>query len=410
MGELLDIKLKSYSLYISIIISLIANISLSLLVIYLHLSEKSVGNYKNKLKLLNASQSSIQYMKEKHSDISFIKTFMKNEGIGFSAQKKKWGLFDLINTKCYIRSDTLAKGALLGAQLGDKKIALFLSNTNKGALQVTEKTSINGDIFVPSGKILGKGKISNQKAREKITGNIYEARQPAAEFGRKMIYNNLASQSVWCPDTARGKIFNSFSDSTLLIKLKSSYPSAESYSGNIILLSDSIIIIDRNKLLNNIIICAPSIIFKPGVTARLQAFATDSIIIGAQSRFSYPSVISCEKSSKDKQYNPTIIIHDHCQIEGNIITAHEIADPFMPLIKISKSLIIGQIYNTGRTEFTGKLIGEMYTQILYSRTDASVCYNCLDNLIIDKKSLPENLAFPPIINNSNKNEIIRWLE
>ena len=185
--------------------------------------------------------------------------------------------------------------------------------------------------------------------------------------------------------------------------------SGDSISNNVIIISESDLVIEKGSFLENVVLIAPKIVFKNGFTGNLQAFASDYIEIQERCELKYPSVLGLlNKKKKDQEVD--FVIKDNSVISGLIFATGSNKNRQKPKVKIlSNTLIQGQVVIDGNLELKGEVSGEVICQNLYLETPSSYYDNYLLNSTIDPSKFKFGHLFP-FKNSEKKKSIVKWLD
>jgi hypothetical protein len=230
-------------------------------------------------------------------------------------------------------------------------------------------------------------------------GNLYEIEISNSEEAMEDSKNALKEVNV------------SFFETPLLVYKKGILLLKEKkYSGNIILCSDQLVIIDSSAKLENVMVFAPSIVVNDYFSGNVQLFATDSVSVGEHCRFLYPSVIGLFK--KDfSVHRPFIKVKTKSSFKGIIFTYQEVYDIQETLVHIEKDVLIeGQIYAQGFLDFQGEMWGNVTCTKFMLRTPSSTYENYLLNATIDNSRLSPHFLGSSLLTSKKQKGIITWLE
>ncbi len=335
-------------------------------------------------------------------------------------QREAWGVYDICFAKAFTQKDTLYKSFTIANQIDSSKWAALYVPDQDRPLSVSGKTAIVGDAFLPKAGIIeayiynkaylgdkrvviGRKLLSNKLIPPLDTVRLKQLSLSFSGAGNKLSEKDSISCSFLHPT----KVFD-FGRKAATVK-------QINLKGNIILRSDTTLVIDSTASLENILIFAPTIVVKSGFKGNCQLFATDSISVGARCQFAYPSALGIIRSSKGKTtFQPKISLDTGSTLAGQIFTYQSSAKGLQPLITIGKAdTIRGFIYSQGTLEFKEKVVvggGVMTSRFLY-RSSFSLYENYLINVRLDANGLsPYYLASPITPIASKKKKILQWLE
>ena len=150
--------------------------------------------------------------------------------------------------------------------------------------------------------------------------------------------------------------------------------------GKIGIFSKKSVYIRKDNDFKGVIIASGKIIIEEGFCGCLQLFAHDSLIIGSNSNFQYPSFIILYNQNVNPVY---LEVGDSSIINGDVIVCQEEKSTKEPFLKIGKdALVRGQVYVNGTVNLQGKIHGSLACKDFYLRTRKAYYINhLLDNEI-----------------------------
>jgi len=187
-------------------------------------------------------------------------------------------------------------------------------------------------------------------------------------------------------------------------------------SGNVVLLSDTLITIDSTAKLSNIMIFAKSVVVKSGFQGNCQIFATDSISVGGNTRFEYPSCLGVLRFENPgiKASQEKISLGKSSDFSGTIFTYEKSETALKPLIDLASQVkITGQVYSQGalRTKDSVEIDGSAFTSQFLYQNSFTLFQNYLINIAINSKKLsPYYLSGDLLPVAGKKKKILQWLE
>lgn len=335
-------------------------------------------------------------------------------------KKMKWGLFDIGVSTSFSRSLANTKVFMIGNRpRGTTKSAVYLADDGS-SLVVSGRTNIKGTCYLPDRGVTS-ATISGQffSGSKYVDGAIRKSSPKLPEMDVAPIEDiidlmamssNTENHFVTVYDDDQPRIHRSFMDTTLLIyKTGPLVIEGKDYQGNILLISDTLVVIEGNSVLQDVIIVSPDIIVKAGYTGSMQAFATDTLAIEENCRLSYPSVLGIIKEDHDKD-QPAITVAREATVSGFIFSHQRVEDLRRTLIKVEAgSKIHGYIYTDGDLEMKGELSGGAMCKRFLLNTPSAVYVNHLLNATIDNTALSEHYLMPPLLETSNENNVAKWL-
>ncbi|MDB5146185.1 MAG: hypothetical protein JWQ57_205, partial [Mucilaginibacter sp.] len=186
-------------------------------------------------------------------------------------------------------------------------------------------------------------------------------------------------------------------------------------SGNIMLFSDTTVIIDNSAVLDNILVFAKSIIVKSEFHGTCQLFATDSIYVEPNCIFNYPSCLGVLRSKSGIPGSfVKIELGKNTKFNGTIFTYQQKKEDILPLISLDKDVIIsGQVYSQGMLKYKSnfEINGSVFTRLFIYQSSFNLMENMLIDAKINAKALsPYYLSSDLMTVSSKKKKILQWLE
>ena len=417
MINLLYIKLKAgalqYTIFISVVIALLvfAFIGLSFV--------------QQKLRLKNTVFKEVIYKNELafHALGTNNKSLISTEnGIETSISRKQWGLFEVMTVTSKKGKEQFTKTALVGRSYKDKP-ALYLQEENQ-PLVVVGNTKIEGNAVLPEqgvkqGSISGHSYINNQL----IYGTVLKSNSqlPKAEnfAGLKRFEDSIIINENFGPlDIVNSaEVINPFTVKTQLFYANQPIDlHTIRLVGNIIIRSDTKVIIHKSASLNDIIIIAPEIEIKEGVVGNFQAFADNKLIVNERVQLNYPtSLLLSEKKAVINQQNEQVhdvnqlLIKENATIKGIVgfLTENSNDNYKTQLIIEEDTVITGEVYCQQNIELKGTVNGSVYTKGFIANQFGSVYKNHIYNGQILSSKLPEQYAGLNFKN--SKQKVAKWL-
>lgn len=394
-----------YSIGVCLLISLLSGSILFLSFLYsteifqLNSIKNVILNSKSGLNLLLVSNFS------EYKDKSKIDLFGKGVD-SVELQLRTWGIYRIASSFAWSGKFNATKIALLGKRLdADDHTAMILSNS-RTPLSLCGNTELTGNFYIPGGMIT-KTYLEGQSFSSKgiVKGKFFKSEgpipNPSNEFVAEMIEfvrtKGGFGDSVleWESIEENRPIANSFNSKTLILKSKYEIRISSSIKieGNIIIESDTKIIVDGNAAIEDAILISPQIILESGFTGTLQCFTTDSIHVYENCLLNYPSAL-VYISEKQVSKNPCIKVEGGTSIYGEIISycnSNEIKTTNHTSIGI-KSKINGIVYTSGSLDIKGVVNGVVYANQLIYNDGASSHLNTLMNAIINRDKLPKTFV------------------
>ena len=418
--------LKGGALVYAIVLSLIVAIISSSLIVFSYIHSYTSASYMLIEKARLNSQSGFtlllsgnEYLLSKKQIIDLYDT--QNDSVELVHQF--WGAYEIISSTGFAKDTRINKTAIVGNNANnDTSLALYLANRNT-PLAVCGKTSITGDCYLPEGNIKrtyieGQNFIGNNI----VTGKIHTAEKTVPELDKNLAlsisnnfpYKNKAEDSLVSvnntnfPDSAN----NSFANKTLYLYAKEKIRLSDKlYEGNICIFSEKRIVVSASCSLNDVILIAPIIEIEKDFEGSLQAFASDTLLIGKKVLLHYPSVLGMVNTKSIENKNMYLFIDEEASITGSVFLydSHPNNQKQLKIIVGNKSQITGELYSNGIIDLKGNVYGSVVCTKFVLKTPSSVYDNQLLNVTINRTKLPKH--FVGLLNTANhqQKKVIKWL-
>lgn len=332
-------------------------------------------------------------------------------------KKKLWGAFELVKVKAHSGSLIIEKNALLGsARDKDSLTALFMTRQNN-YIYAAGNTLIKGNCFVPGGIIkLGQVEGTRFTGTNPVDGILHESTANLPEINRTIVNqfenymaNTEISDSILSFEKItkmQKEISNSFENKTLLIhsdvQMLLSHIKIE---GNVILHSSKIIDIDSSAKLNGIIIYAPKIRIRDFFKGEIQAFGSDTVLVGKNCKLKYPSLIGIITKGE-----ASVEVEENSTIQGMVFLYQKenISNKKSRVTFCKGSEIMGSVFCNSNLDLKGKISGNVFCNSLVVKLKTSLYENYLLDAEINATKLP-GFYVSPVIYKDSKRELIEWL-
>jgi hypothetical protein len=418
--------LKASALYIVIIIALVVGLLCSSLIVSAYFYRLQYQRASRYDQLQNNVGSGINILIANQDPSFEEKSFslFANSTDSVSLKKIPWGIYDIGVSRAFNQRDTLYKVFSIANSIDSTKwAALYLIDEDR-PVSVSGKTMIKGDAYlskagVKEAYVDGKSYQGNKKL---IQGKIHtsDKKLPDLSASRLAQFEIFFNQKSKIDSTLLkfDSVSNSFLSPTRIAYFGKKVETLKNIklSGNIILFSDTSLIIENSVDLNNVIVFARSIIVKSGFKGTCQLFATDSIAIAHDCVFNYPSCLGILRFKSSTVKTPAKInFGENSQLTGLIFTYEKESNKsYQPLIDLGKNTIInGQIYSQGIVGLKDgvKINGSIFTSRFLYQSTLTRYENYIINTTIDATALSSyylNSDLVPIA--GKKKKILQWLE
>ena len=328
-----------------------------------------------------------------------------------------WGIFKKLGIVSKQKTYTYKKIALIGSALPDETNALFIKDHHK-ALVLVGDTKIKGDAYLPkqgvkSGNIAGQsynkprfvdGRIQPIKQFPKLQFNFRSHLQHIETFYDKGNFEAIRIKP--------GKTYLNSFESPTQIYTSDNVVFLENITikGNIVIQSDSKIVVAATSNLRDVILIAPIIELEDSTSGTFQAFATEYIKVGTRCNLGYPSALVLTKDFRRSFTEENFIdIDTFSSIKGSVVLlGRKESKNYKPQLIINKNAEIkGEVYSELTIELLGKVFGTIYTDGFVTRANGSFYQNHLFNAEINRSKL-ENKYVGLALQNS-KMGIAKWM-
>jgi hypothetical protein len=418
--------LKASALYIVIIIALVIGLICSSLIVAAYFYK---NEYQKKFRFdqLENNLSSGANILLSSPDTSYIngKTFSLFGGDADSVSLKQlaWGIYDIDVVKAFIQKDTLYKTFSVANTIDSSKWAAIYLIDEDRPFSLSGKTMITGDAYIPKAGVqesyINNQAYSGDKRLIIGTKHVSEKKLPALADSKLKQLEQVVSQHP-AGDSSLLKVDSiqqSFLRPTRIFNFKKEIQTIKDIklSGNIILFSDTTIIIDSTAVLNNVMVFAKAITVKSGFKSSCQLFATDSIYVENNCRFEYPSCLGILRFQTSKtSTQEKITLGKNTSFSGTLFTYEKAENLLKPSISIGKqATITGQVYSQGMLELKDSTVvdGSVFASLFYYRNSFTLFENYLINTTINSKLLsPYYLTSELLPVAKQKKKILQWLE
>jgi hypothetical protein len=384
--------------------------------LFRHKTQKSIAQLKHIDDSFYRFESGDQGVNTAHYGLLVGDTFQHTQ-----IEKTQWGFFEKVTIRSSMVNDTLVKTGLVGSKLKFSIPALYLEDQSKPLVMVGN-SHIQGDAFLPK-RGLRKGNIAgiSYYPETPIRGNIFSSDQKLFDtFGivsnvvrsiRDLIEDPMIQEVPLLGDNT---IINSFSSPTMLLRGDHVKLRDRQISGNVLIIAESEIFVDRTSKLTDVILVAPRIHIGNEVTGRFQVIATKHIQIGNNVDLSYPSALLLHNSRSPSAMvsiatDPSIDIQPNSIIEGIVgytggfkTKSHQV-DIYLS----ATSEIKGQVICEGYFDLRGTVDGSVTTRSFIVEEGGSRYINHLLDGRIYRDSLSRAYVGYPV-QDDNKS-IMQWL-
>lgn len=338
-------------------------------------------------------------------------------------RKAYWGVFEKVHATARHKNKQFTKIALVGGQLSLKdRPALYVKDQDKPLIVVGD-TKIEGTAFLPE-KAVRPGTISGKAyyGSHLIYGTIKKSdRQlpllPAALMTQLHVLTqqefSFGTDALITPEYQK-PLANSFTKPVNYIYSPGILDlTGLKITGNVIVYAEEKIIVTAASRLSDVILTAPEIEIKDGVTGNFQAIASRKIHVGKNSRLDYPSALVIRETApvevSHQKEEHQILIDEHAIVKGVVLflSGEKKNNTSAQLVLEPHAAVYGELYCNQNTALKGMVHGSVYTSNFIVHESGTIYQNHLFNGMISGKHLTE--AYTGIPWGIAKKEIVKWL-
>jgi len=431
------LMLKASSLFYAIIISLIIALISSSLILFAYFNKQQFQRYLEYERVIRNVDSGMTLLLGDNEAVALnaeleLDLFGSNEDPVF-LKRRNWGAFEVVVSQASFKGFEHKQVAMIGANLfRSSEVALYLADQNK-PLSLCGRTLINGITYLPKSGVKrayieGQSFVGNRL----IEGEVRESEKTLPAINLDMIKVNTAylSGSFGKEDSVVDfskaedieALHQSFSKPTVLYYSDGPIDlDNRSFHGNIIFVSGTSVYVSRGADIKDVIIYAPEIIVADGFSGNFQAFAGQTLEVGKNCRFNYPSVLGLISSGQGEE-GKSLQFGKRSELSG-VLFAYQAQGGGKKRLRLTidkSALIEGQVYSSDLIELKGTIHGSLACQKFILRTPSSVYENHLLNAVIDPKKLSKHFVGVNLLasssqedpgsDNAPSKQIVKWLD
>ncbi len=408
--------IKASALYTSVIVSLIIALIISTLitVAYFYRSEYLKNQRYNHLSANLQSGINILLSESPKSYKETKVDLFGEEQDSLILSMDYWGIYQMGVVKSFVQKDTLNKVFFIGTDTQKDQDVLYFPDENR-PLSLSGSTAITGKAYLPEAGI--RTAFVNGKpyyGKELVKGEKHLSKPTLPGFNRAVydvITSLLTFENASKHAAIPNKMNNSFYNSTQTYFSGTAIGSVEA-RGNIVIVSDTVVTILRNAVLNDVILCAPAFIIEDGFNGNCQIFARDSIVTGNKVELNYPSVLGIIKAESSK-LQPKISLGRDCRINGVLFTYENKSSTLKTLIRLGKNTKIdGEIYSSGFIQLQSPVTinGKVSCNRFIIETPETLYENYLIDIELNRPARNKYYLSSPIFDSGiQNNKILKWV-
>ncbi len=333
-----------------------------------------------------------------------------------------WGVYELATARAFIQGDTLSKAFTLACPIDSASwSALYLVDEDR-PLSLSGKTMIKGTAYLPKAGV----------KEAYVAGQAYQGDKRLVAGAKKVSGKTLPGLShsvlqqlekAFTTEGGRdsallreGSVAASFLRPTRSCELgKKVYTLTGTLTGNLILHSDTTVVIAGSARLKNIIIFARAIIVEEGFRGSCQLIASDSLRVEKNCQLDYPSALGVMNFAANSVSGAQqkLSIGQNTSVFGTIFTYEKSKSELRPLIDLDKNVhLSGQLYSPGLLNFKDgvRVEGSVMAARFIYQTAYTRYENYLINIRIDGPALPHYYLTSALLPSATRaKKILQWL-
>ncbi|WP_157594944.1 hypothetical protein [Psychroflexus tropicus] len=411
-------KVKAGALQLVVFVTVIIALLLSSFILYVHLNTMYKQDNTLTIEAIKVTDAGFKWM-ETH-EITYRDTLRTqiSERESFKVVKKHWGLLDAVSIIGEVQNKGYNKIALVGgiSPLA-KNFALRLRN-QRNPLVLVGNTSLRGELYTsPYGIKAGNIAGLYYENRDLFQGNLNTASTDLGIKNDKINYLKSIryyydSNEFMFIDKLQDSIVNSFGKQAIVYYSEDEiYLNNSFIYGQVMIQSESAIVVDQTTNLEDVILIAPRIQIKDGFKGSVQCFSSDQITVERNVQLNYPSTLFINpENAINKNIVPKIIIESNSRIEGSLVYFRNQSQENQYDTNIyvaANSEIKGMVYSEQNLELYGNVRGSVVTDRFITRYKSSVYINHLLNVRISSDDVSSNYVGIPF--NQTNSGVSKWV-
>ncbi len=419
--------------YTILLFVLITSIVSTIIYINYYIKLQQLGRLQ-KLEAINNCQSGLNYLlaTRNHPDIDrFDSVLQLNVGQdSIIVSSFCWGGYSILHSAVRKKNFSIERLAMSGNyRIGNNSPTVILKDNNL-PLCLCLKTMISGKILTPKAKI--KYELMNGQP---FTGSyiekelIHESKDSLPilnGFFKQLRIKSLVDYFFFSSNSRtesqdylqKDTISRSFNKSTIVVYDKTLLLDDMIAEGNVVFISDSLVVITKNCNLNGVIVIGKEIIIEEGFKGSIQCFAKNKIFVSKNVKLEFPSGLFLipEKlqidSASQTQSIKSIMINEEAEISGIVFSNYLLDAPhsFEVRLEVEKnSKVNGLVFWTGSIQLKGIISGQLFADSFYIKNAFGYYDNYISNGAISIDSVCNKMVFPSLFPIKKNSEIVKWL-
>ena len=411
--------LKASALYLVVVIALVIAVFCASLItvaaFYRHEHQKSMRYAKLSVNLESGRALLLSSNYQLYDQDDRLDLF-EEENDSVLLRKEHWGLYDLGTVSAFSQKDTLRQSFLLGLDASRDESVIYLADEDR-PLSVSGRTQIVGAADLPKAGIK-QAYVDGRpyEGKELVKGAIRESGRSLPELNKTLILQlrEALQDSSESDPVSADSVSHSFFLYVKKVRIPRRNPIVgDSYSGEIMLLCDTVLTIKKDARLSNVLVFAPGIVIEKGFRGSCQLFAVDSVVTNGSVSFDYPSAIGLLSKSKGGN-QPKIALGEGSTFSGILFTYEEERSDRQTQISLGKNCkVVGEIHASGFVKLEKPVIieGKVACNRFIIQTPSTLYENYLIDIIINRPKRSPYYLTSSLLNSTSKNQrVLTWLK
>lgn len=410
-------KVRASSMYYALFLSMVIAVILAGMVLYSGMNRQFTSELDIESLLRSNADSGIEYGMAFASEIPVqtpVHIRLFGEGIdSVHIARKRWGVFSVIESTATHQGKESTRIALVGNGQLKSLCNVYVVDLGR-PISICGDTRLEGKIAMPeSGLKRAYIEGKNYTGTSMHYGHIISSSRnlPPLNLALQKEYQTYSGELIpWSDELDSLQV--SFSENAIhLISDRPIDLTGKSIRGQVILESRDSIFVGSDSELEQVILKSPVVHFQQGFSGEVQVLASKKIYLEEEVILKYPSVLSLVEDEFPTEISSCIHLEDDCQVLGTVILYSQAENFRKPITLYISPMaeIDGLVYNAGRTQLQGTVVGHLYTQKLHLETAASTYENhILDGKVLNE--LPENFCAVQLFENANQLTRLKWLQ
>lgn len=324
-----------------------------------HQGEQARANVESGF-LLYSRDSTLSYRWEGDSSVLL---FGQREDSRVRYSRQRWGMYEVVE----VQNGRHRSVRLLGKKAESFWRATLYVPENNRAFSVTGRTFAEGDVYLPRNGISYtqlRSEFFKGRALDKKQIKTSEERLPPLDEESRDVVNGLldyAGEREWLEN---GSVLQrGFREPVVRVEV-GEYLSGVRVSGPVILYASSMLFVEENNRLENVIIVGDRVEFADGFSGCVQVFARDTILLGNQVCLKAGSGLYV-RQGEEKGF---IRLGEECEVNGYVIAGAKVSEGEQKQLlyyQPESSRVRGLLYVDGIAEVHGFVTGSLYARECY---------------------------------------------